>query len=377
MFHRSISALLSSVLLSTSLLGCGVSSDTGSATQHATTTTEPEPACADCDLKKAIEAKKKLIAGKEKLLAADKASVAALKAYNEALTATINDYDKKIATLKNSAMQGFKFVLEGALAVLEVESLVGLGKAFKCLKPTSKVPVLVNGVKVKGPDILKFGLALKDPKKVKMFVAKAAIKGTAAAANDPDQSWKEIAIGYIPLTSAMKLPQRWDEWINADTLIAVLDDAKKSVEGQIKENETSIEELEKVIPATEERIKLEKEALKALEDELAGGMCTVDEEEEEADDETELEPVETPVVVTRAFAGVVTTPGLPTPTPVEPTEPVDPTEPTVCSASYDFVDWDDQGSGCDGSTPTPTEGHGLPAPGPDNRTFPWGYDFFE
>lgn len=401
--NKWLSNFVSSILISSSLIGCTTSAPTIGSDDFAMTAygSAAEPVdCADCDLKEAIEAKKGNIRSKEALLRADKQTVQAMKDYNEALTGSIKDYDKKIATLKNSGMQAFKFALEGALAVLEIESLVGLAKNVKCLKPTAKAPILVNGVKVAGPDILKFGLALKDPKKVKMFVAKATIKGTAAAANDPDQTWTEMAIGYIPLTSAMKLPQRWDEWINAGDLIAVLNDAKAKVEEQIKANEASIVELEKVIPLTEARIKTLKEELQKLEDELAakGGQCVADTDDTNDTDDTAVEPTPTtatydsrqyyyasysgsgavateePTPTDGDGSGSAYTPPPPPPSDGEGSGSAYP-PPTTCESEYDFVDYDDQGEGCGGGEPVDTSSGTLPDAGSDNTTFPWGQTF--
>jgi peptidoglycan hydrolase CwlO-like protein len=406
------SSLLSLVLASSSLLGCtgGRNDQTSRGSQAITATTdEDEPVCADCDLKEAIEAKKGQIKSKEALLRADKSSVQGLKDYNDALTQSIKDYDKKIATLNNSKMQGFKFVLEGALAVLEVESLVGLAKNVKCLVPTAKTPVIVKGVKVAGPDILKFGLALKDPKKMKMFVAKAALKGTLAAANDADQTWVAMAVGYIPLTSAMKLPQRWNEWINAGDLIAVLDDAKAKVEADIATNLESIKELEKVIPATEKRIEQLKEELAALEAELARGMCSAD--PSDPIDPTPIDPTPidpttpTPVIggidvigattvrtgltpVRSAAAATApgedsgTIPGTdPAPVPGDSgsdsnTGPItDPAPACGDGSDADFIDYDDTEAGGDDACGGGGSDTDLPAPDADNTSFPWGYTF--
>ena len=413
MSKKIVSMFLSSVLISSSLLGACVSRpDYGSGSQNMEMGSGEQPVCADCDLKKAIEAKKRLIASEEKIAQLDRDSIADIKKFNETLEGTIKDYDKRIATLKNSGMQAFKFVLEGALAVLEVESLIGVAKAFKCLKPTAKTALVVNGVTVKGPKIMKFGLAVKDPKKVQLFVAKVAIKGTAAAANDPDKDWKDMAVGYLPLTSAAKLPQRWDEWINADELIAAIEDSKKDVDAMIKKNGEDIAGLEELLKLTEENIKKQKELLKQLEEELAmqNGLCLAVDDTDPTT--TTTTTTTTTSVITVPTTGILTqlvtlatadgqvatadstdtsqteegsastggTTGTTTET-TETTEPIDgagSASGTMCAAYTDFVDWDDPGTGCSGTRPSVyVEGTGLPEAGPDNTTFPWGYDFYE
>ncbi len=378
MRSRLATNLISLLLASSTLLGCVQPNDSIKEDGEGNIAVEP-PACADCELKELIAAKKGQIAEKKVLLAADKASIKALKDYNDTLKAAIKDYDKKIDTLKNSKMQFFKFALEGALAVLEVESLVGLAKNVKCLKPTSKVPIVVNGVTVAGPKILKFGLALKDPGKMKMFVAKATIKGSLAATTG-EEGWVDVAVGFIPLTSAMKLPQRWNEWINASELIAVIEDAKVKVEEDIATNEASIKTLENVVPKTEKRIAQLEAEVKALEEELAkGGQCSVD------DAPVADEPVIDVTPVTALPVGMKTPAGTPstwgpstTSTPTPTLSPPGSTPGASCGdgAGADYIDYADTSVGADdcgggtGTTP-PT----MPPTSGDITTFPWGQKF--
>lgn len=376
MRSRLATNLISLLLASSTLLGCVQPNDSIKEDGEDNIAAEP-PVCADCELKELIAAKKGQIAEKKVLLAADKSSIKALKDYNDTLTAAIKDYDKKIDTLKNSKLQFFKFALEGALAVLEVESLVGLAKNVKCLKPTSKVPIVVNGVTVAGPKILKFGLALKDPGKMKMFVAKATIKGSLAATTG-EEGWVDVAVGFIPLTSAMKLPQRWNEWINAADLIAVLEDAKVKVEADIATNEASIKTLEDVVPKTEKRIAQLEADVKALEEELAkGGQCSVDDAPPVID-----EPVIDVTPVTEIPVGVKTSSGTPSlsgpSTPSTPTlTPPGPTPVASCGdgTGADYIDYADTSVGtddCGGGTTTPPT---TPPTSGDITTFPWGQKF--